>query len=149
MATPAPARTRFYLDADVLGLAKLLVQIRSDVTYPGDPGGLCPDGRLRPPCVVSTPATLDDEWLPVVAQAGWVVITKDSAIGRSRRLRDLANQHGSRLVAIAARGKMRTWDHLVVVAAVWERIEELYDLPGPWMYRATRSRLTRVEGIGP
>jgi hypothetical protein len=30
---------RFYFDADVLGLAKVMVQLRSDVTYPGDPGG--------------------------------------------------------------------------------------------------------------
>ncbi len=35
-----PAVVRFYVDADVLGLAKILVQVRSDVTYPGDPGGV-------------------------------------------------------------------------------------------------------------
>ena len=34
-----PATVRFYVDADVLGLAKILVQVRADVTYPGDPGG--------------------------------------------------------------------------------------------------------------
>jgi hypothetical protein len=27
---------RFYFDADVLGLAKVMVQLRSYVTYPGD-----------------------------------------------------------------------------------------------------------------
>ena len=34
----APAKVRFYFDADVLGLAKLLVRVRNDMTYPGDPG---------------------------------------------------------------------------------------------------------------
>jgi hypothetical protein len=34
-----PAVVRFYFDADVLGLAKVLVQVRAEVTYPGDPGG--------------------------------------------------------------------------------------------------------------
>jgi hypothetical protein len=34
-----PATVRFYFDADVLGLAKT-VALRSDVTYPGDTGGL-------------------------------------------------------------------------------------------------------------
>jgi len=29
------ATVRFYLDADILGLAKLLVQLRPDVTFPG------------------------------------------------------------------------------------------------------------------
>jgi hypothetical protein len=147
MSRPGAARTRYYVDADLLGLAKVLVQIRSDVTYPGDPGGLCPDQRLRPPCVITAAATLDADWLPVVAGSGLIVITKDSAIGRTPRLRDLVNEHGSRLVAIAARGKMRTWDHLVVVASVWDRMDELIGAPGPWMYRATRGRLTKVAEI--
>jgi hypothetical protein len=34
------AQVRYYIDADLLGLAKILVQLRSDVTYPGDPGGI-------------------------------------------------------------------------------------------------------------
>jgi hypothetical protein len=34
-----PAEVHFYLDADVLGLAHILVQVRPDVTFPGDPGG--------------------------------------------------------------------------------------------------------------
>jgi len=34
-----PAVVRFHVDADVLGPAKILVQVRSDVTHPGDPGG--------------------------------------------------------------------------------------------------------------
>jgi hypothetical protein len=33
------AEIRFYVDADLLGLAKILVAVRADVTYPGDPGG--------------------------------------------------------------------------------------------------------------
>ena len=35
-----PATVRFYFDADVLGLAKVIVSLRHDVTYPGDPGGV-------------------------------------------------------------------------------------------------------------
>ena len=40
---------RFYVDADLIGLGKLLVQVRTDVTYAGDPGGLGIDKRPRPP----------------------------------------------------------------------------------------------------
>jgi hypothetical protein len=32
------ALVRFYVDADILGLGKLLGSLRNDVTYPGDPG---------------------------------------------------------------------------------------------------------------
>jgi hypothetical protein len=33
-----PATVRFYFDADVLGVAKVVAALRSDVTYPGDRG---------------------------------------------------------------------------------------------------------------
>ena len=31
------AQVRFYVDADILGLGKILGALRNDVTYPGDP----------------------------------------------------------------------------------------------------------------
>jgi hypothetical protein len=59
MNRPAkPAPVQFYLDADVLGLAKILVQIRGDVTYPGDPGGRVKGGRIRAACRSPTPPHL-------------------------------------------------------------------------------------------
>jgi hypothetical protein len=33
-----PAQVRFYVDADILGLGRILAGLRPDVTYPGDPG---------------------------------------------------------------------------------------------------------------
>lgn len=56
-----PATVRFYIDADVLALAKILVSLRSDVTYPGDPGGVL-NRRWRPACPITSPDT-DDEIL--------------------------------------------------------------------------------------
>jgi hypothetical protein len=58
-----PAIVRFYIDADVLGLAKILVTIRSDVTYPGDPGGVV-HRRQRPACPITTADTPDEIWIP-------------------------------------------------------------------------------------
>lgn len=148
MADLKPARIKFYVDADVLGIAKVLMLTRVDVTYPGDPGGPQRDKRFRLPCPVPTPDIDDDEWLPIVAEQGWVVITKDSAIGRTRSLRDLALLHGNRIVAVGSKMKaMRTWDHLVVLLSVWDRIEKLADLPGPWMYRATKNHLSAFDGF--
>ena len=34
------AQVRLYVDADLLGLGKLLAGLRNDVTYPGDPGAV-------------------------------------------------------------------------------------------------------------
>lgn len=61
---------RFYVDADLLGVAKLLTEVRSDVTYPGDPGGRNPNGLARPPCPIK-PGEKDANWLPRVANEGW------------------------------------------------------------------------------
>ena len=35
---PRAAQVRFYVDADILGLGKILGGLRNDITYPGDPG---------------------------------------------------------------------------------------------------------------
>ncbi len=80
MSRPArPAVVRFYVDADALGLARILVQVRSDVTYPGDPGGVL-HKRQRPPCSITSPAVLDTEWIPETARQGWLIITRDANI---------------------------------------------------------------------
>ena len=92
-----------------------------------------------------TPRTDDDVWIPIVADQGWIAVTKDSAIGRSVRLRQLVVDHDARLIAIGARdNRMRIWDQPTVLTSVWPKIEALSPVPGPWMYRATRSGLTRV-----
>jgi hypothetical protein len=34
------AQVRIYVDADILGLGRILAGLRNDVTYPGDPGAV-------------------------------------------------------------------------------------------------------------
>ena len=73
---------RYYIDVDLLGVAKILVAVRADVTFPGDPGGLGIDGLMRPACTVM-PSDKDVDWLGVVAEQGLTVVTRDRHI-RSR-----------------------------------------------------------------
>ncbi len=47
--SPRAAQVRFCVDADVLGLGKILAGLRNDVTYPGDPGAVI-HKRERAPC---------------------------------------------------------------------------------------------------
>ncbi|WP_326550505.1 hypothetical protein [Micromonospora sp. NBC_01813] len=79
MTRTKPAGVHFYFDADIRGLGILLSRIRSDVTYPGDPGGEV-HKRLRPPCVVTDVATPDDIWIPQVTEQGWLIVTRDRHI---------------------------------------------------------------------
>jgi hypothetical protein len=77
--TARPASVRFYVDADLLGLGKLLGTLRNDITYPSDPGAEV-HKRERPPCLITSPAVLDADWIPVVAERGWLIVSRDSRI---------------------------------------------------------------------
>ena len=71
-----PAVIRYYFDADILGLAKLVGQIRADVTFPGDPGGVIRQTYQRAPCIITDTATRDLEWIPQVAARGWSIVLR-------------------------------------------------------------------------
>ena len=73
------AQVRFYVDADILGLGKILGSLRNDVTYPGDPGTVI-HRRHRAPCPIADPDVLDTDWIPEVAARGWLIVTRDSMI---------------------------------------------------------------------
>jgi len=137
-----PAEVRYYIDADVLGLAKVLAALRPDVTYPGDPGATI-HKRTRAACPITKVHTDDDEWIPVVAENGWLVITRDARISTSTREIAIVKEHGARLVAIAGKEGKSTWPQLEIVLANWRRIEGLLNLPGPFIYTATRTALAK------
>ncbi|MGH3870931.1 MAG: hypothetical protein ACRDSR_05355 [Pseudonocardiaceae bacterium] len=138
-----PATVRFYIDADVLGLAKVLVTLRPDVTYPGDPGGVV-HRRERPACVITDRAALDTVWIPEVARQGWLIITRDSRIQERTAEIDAVRMNGARMVALSSAEAKTTWAQLEVVMSQWRAIERLIDEPGPFIYAATRTTLRRL-----
>jgi hypothetical protein len=134
-----PARVHYYVDADVLGLAKVLVSIRGDVTYPGDPGGMVKGRRLRPPCTIATPKTRDTVWIPETARNGWLAITRDSAIQDNRAEIEAVRTSSARMVAMSGREAISTFAQLEVLMCNWRRIEALLDEAGPYIYNVTRT----------
>jgi hypothetical protein len=139
-----PATVRYYFDADVLGLAKLVAQARNDITYPGDAGGTL-HKRTRPPCPITTPSTLDTVWIPETAARQWLVVTRDSNIAAKRAEIAAVRDSGARMVALAGKDAIGTWAQLELLMLRWRSIEALLDTPGPFIYAATRSRLTPVD----
>lgn len=133
---------RFYVDADLLGVAKMLVDVRSDVTYPGDPGGRGPDGFDRPACPIH-PGAKDVDWIPLVARAGWVVITRDRHIQHRPAEREALVTAGAKMVRLDAGHGLNKWQQLEIIVTQWRRFERLAELPGPWLYRATRTSLRK------
>ena len=138
------ANVRFYVDADVLGLAKILVQLRSDVTYPGDPGGVT-HKRRRDACPITSPEARDTEWIPEVTRHGWLIITRDSNIAANRAEIAAVRDNGARMVALAGRDAIGTWAQLEVLMTQWRRIEALLGAPGPFIFSATRTTLRRID----
>lgn len=144
--TPAakPATVRFYLDADVLGLAKVLAPLRSDLTYPGDPGAVI-HRRSRSACPITSPSTKDTVWIPKVTSLGWLIVTRDSRIQDHRAEIQSVRAAGARMVALAGREATNTWAQLEVVMTQWRAIERLLEDPGPYIYNATRTSLREVS----
>jgi hypothetical protein len=138
-----PATVRFYFDADILGLAKVICRLRSDVTYPGDVGGIV-HKRERPACPIVNTSTLDPDWIPVVAARGWLIITRDSRIQERRAELRAVRDNNARMVALAGKEATGTWAQLEVLMTQWRRIEELLDQPTPLVYSATRTSLRAV-----
>ena len=94
---PSPrsqAQVRFFADADVPGLGKLLAGLRNDLTYPGDPGAVIHQ-RQRPPCPIANPDVLDTDWIPQIAARGWLIITRDSMISQKRNEITAARSSGA------------------------------------------------------
>lgn len=142
---PRSAIVRFYFDEDVLGLAKVVADLRSDVTFPDDPGKLV-KGRLRAPCPI-TRGTPDEEWIPNVTQSGWLIVTKDSKISRRPGEIRAVQDYGARLIAINETDERGTWAQLEILMHQWRKIEAL-PLSGPFIYSASRSSLRRIDSSG-
>jgi PIN like domain len=143
-AAARPAAIRYYVDADVLGLARVLVQVRSDVTFPGDPGGTV-HRRERPACPIESPAVPDSVWIPKVAVRGWLIITRDANIARHPAELSAVRDSGARMVALSGVEARGTWNQLEVLLSQWRAIEALGGASGPFIYRATRTTLRPVE----
>jgi hypothetical protein len=138
-----PAVVRFYIDADVLGLAKVLVQVRSDVTYPGDPGGTL-HRRTRPACPIKSSEVKDDIWIPQVAVLGWLIVTRDANILNNRAEIAAVRESGARMICLAGSEAIGTWAQLEVFLCQWRAVEGTLDQPGPFIYSATRTSLRAV-----
>jgi hypothetical protein len=140
-----PARVQYYIDADLLGLAKILVDLRPDVTYPGDPGGMTRNKRVRGPCTITDPGTFDEIWIPETARQGWLAITRDKHILDRAPEIQAVRDNGARLVNLESDEAVTRFAQLEVVMCQWRRIESLLAETGPFIYFATRTSFRKAR----
>src|SRR6478752_2467559 len=141
---PAIGDVRYYIDADILGLGKLLVQIRNDVTYPGDPGGVL-HKRGRQPCPIASPPVPDTERIPVATAHHWLIITRDANIAVNRAEIAAVRDNAARMVTLSGRDAISTWNQLEILMTQWRQIQSLLDQPGPFIYAATRTSIREFD----
>lgn len=122
----APRTSRWFVDENSLGVAKSLAHVRGDITWPGAPGGAVPAGAV------------DTAWLPIVGQAGLVVLTRDERI-RSRPLeRQALLDHDVRACFLTSGGSLDLFSQLWL--RYWDDIESLVaEQPAPWLASVTRT----------
>ncbi len=144
MTEPKPAEVRVYFDADVLGLARLLAQKRADFTYPGDSGARI--GRmLRPACPIVSTDIKDEDWIPVVAQHGWLIVTRDARIQDNLAELNAVRTYGAKMVNLASRDAGTVWAQLEVFMSRWRTIDQLTYEPGPFIYRLSRTAQSQID----
>lgn len=144
MSKVKPAQVSYYLDADILGKAKVLAGLRADVTFPGDRGDVI-NKRHRPPCPIIDVATKDSVWIPQVTQRRWLIITRDRHVKDHRREIGAVVEYGARMVVLSGLEARTTWEQLEIVVGQWRRIERCRGENGPFIYLATRTQLRQVE----
>jgi len=140
---PACGSSRIYVDADILGLGKILASLRSDVTYPGDPG-VAIHKRQRAACPITSPDVLDTEWIPQVAARGWLIVTRDSMITQNRNEIAAVGENKAKMVALNQRDAQTKWGQLEVFMTQYRRIEALVSEPGPFIWRVSRTAMTPI-----
>jgi hypothetical protein len=139
-----PAEVRFYLDADLLGLAHVLAKLRPDVTYPGDPGAVI-HKRQRSPCPIPDTAVQDHVWIPEVARRGWLILTRDRRIQERPAEIAAVRDFGARLVALTGGDAGSVFAQLEVVMCRWRDLEACITEPPPFIYAATRTSFRRIS----
>jgi len=135
---------RYYVDADLLGLAKVIVMVRADVTYPGDPGGEGIDGKTRAPCSIA-PGTHDADWIPEVAGRGWIVVSRDQHLASRPAEREAIVTAGARHPILNSKEALNKWRQLEIVLSRWRSIESLTVLAGPWVYSVSRTLIRKID----
>jgi hypothetical protein len=87
---------------------------------------------------------LDTEWIPIVAEAGWLILTRDSHIQDHRAEIAAVRDNGAKIVALSGRDATTTWNQLEVLFTQWRAIEPLATEDGPFIYAGTRSGLRSI-----
>lgn len=123
---------RYFVDENMLSIAKALVAVRADIVHPGHPDHLDLPRRVA-----------DLDWLPIVGSRGWAVLMRDKKIRRRPAERQALLDHGVRAFCLSGAGNASSWAMLQLVVRHWHAMEKvLQEEDGPFIYAVTNGGLS-------
>jgi 3-methyladenine DNA glycosylase Tag len=79
-----------------------------------------------------------------IARRGWLIITRDNKIIENRLEIAAVRDNAGKMVALNRQDAANKWGQLGVFITRWRDIEALADEPGPFIWRASRTRMTSI-----
>jgi hypothetical protein len=123
----------YIVDENLLRLGNGLVAVRNDTAR-----------FSRPPVDELLPRGITDpEWIPIVGNRGWVVITNDRRLRTRPQEAQLAITHKLKVIHLHGEvGSRPAWEQMVRVATRWGSIEDQQAATpeGPWRLSLRRNR---------
>jgi hypothetical protein len=132
---------KFVVDENLLRMGSGLVAVRRDTARFSRP----PVDELLPQGI------LDTEWIPIVGDRGWVIITSDKRLRTRPGEAELAIAHKLKVVHLHGKvGGESAWEQLTRITARWPGIERHHEkVPqGPW-WLSVRSSGLAVMSFAP
>jgi hypothetical protein len=121
----------YVVDENLLRLGNGIVAVRRDTAR-----------FSRPPVrELLYAGILDPDWIPVVGDRGWVVITSDKRLRTRPAEASLPITH--KLKAVHLHGDIGTrpaWEQLVRLTTRWEAVSRQAAIEGPWWLSLRRDR---------
>jgi hypothetical protein len=76
---------------------------------------------------------LDTDWIPIVGDRGWVMITNDRRLRTRPVEADLAITHRLKVVHLHGDvGSKPAWDQLIRLTTRWTNVADQQPMEGPW-----------------
>jgi len=121
---------RFFFDASLLGVARIMAQSHDRITYPGH--SKWPFGQDED----------DETWLQLVGDRGWCAIFRDKRIRYRTTERAALVRHRARAVVVATSRNLTIKDNVALLERHWSDVERtLVDAPA--LYHLTSAGLRK------
>ncbi|GJF16701.1 hypothetical protein NGTWS1803_03300 [Mycolicibacterium cyprinidarum] len=114
---------QYVVDENLLSLGNAMVAVRRDTAR----FSRAPVEELLPRGI------LDTEWIPIVGDRGWVMITNDRRLRTRPVEAELAITHELKVVHLHGDvGSKPAWDQLIRLTTRWTNVTDQQPKEGPW-----------------